>query len=61
MIALICGIIGAVAAALYWRYAVYAHPAMLQADWIVVSIYAAIGFVAGLIVAFAISTFGSGE
>ena len=55
------GIFGAIAAALYWKYAVYAHPAMLQADWIVVSIYAAIGFVGGLIIAFAISRFGSDE
>jgi hypothetical protein len=55
MIALIWGIIGAIAGALYWKSAVYTHPAMLEADWIAVSLYAAGGLVAGLFIAFAIS------
>ena len=58
MRSLIFGILGAVTAALYWRYTVYAHPAMLQVDWIDVLIYTAAGFVVGWVVGFAISKIG---
>jgi len=56
---LIFGILGAVAATLYWRYAVYAHPWSLQLDWISVSIYAGVGFILGAILGFAFSNIGS--
>ena len=50
----IFGILGAVAAALYWKWAVHAHPEMTQADWITVSGYAAIGVVIALVIGLAL-------
>ena len=55
MKAFIFGIFGAVAALIFWGFAVTTHGA--QAEWISVSIYAvaAAGFIVGWVVGFAIS------
>lgn len=53
------GILGAIAAVLYWRYTVSVDPALLPADWLTVArdglIYAVAGFVVGWVVGFAFS------
>jgi hypothetical protein len=59
MKALIFGILGAIAATLYWRYAVYAYPWSLQLDWTSVAIYAGVGFVVGSLIGAAFANIGS--
>jgi hypothetical protein len=56
---LIFGILGAVAATLYWRYLVYAHPWALQLDWISVSIYAGVGLILGSVIGLLLSNIGT--
>ena len=60
---IIFGILGAVAAVLYWRYGVYAQPLSLAENWAsvgrLVIWYAAAGFVVGSVVGFAINKIGS--
>jgi hypothetical protein len=56
------GILGAIAAVMYWRYTVSADPAFLRAAWSTVVfdglIYATAGFVVGWIVGFALRRIG---
>ena len=58
----IFGILGAVAAVLYWRHTVSIDPLLHPANWSTVGIegllYAAAGFVVGWILGFAISKIG---
>ena len=66
MKALILGILGAVAAVVYWRYTVSVDPLLQHsaaASTVVVDalIYAAAGFVIGWVVGFALSNIGTGK
>jgi hypothetical protein len=58
------GILGAIAAVLYWRYTISIDPALHPASWSTVlwegSIYAVAGFVVGWVVGFALSKSGPG-
>jgi hypothetical protein len=60
---LIFGMLGAVAAVLYWRYTVSLDPLFRLADWSTAAldglIYAAAGFVIGWFVRFALSMMDS--
>jgi len=57
------GILGAVAAVVYWRYTVSFDPSFRLADWTTVEIdgliYAALGFVLGWVVGFLLRRIGS--
>ena len=65
MIRILFGILGAVAALVYWRLAVFVNPlplsVLLSAEWRAIGAYAIAGFLVGWALGFAISRIGSGR
>jgi hypothetical protein len=64
MIRILLGIVGAIAALVYWRLTVFVNPlplaVLLSAEWRAIGAYAIAGFLLGWALGFAISRIGGG-
>ena len=63
MVRLVFGLVGAVAAVLYWRYAVFVDPSASLAvlwsfEWRAIVAYTVAGFAIGWVIGFALSKIG---